>query len=81
MNVLRACGNCKFWQETREGAEEGQCRTEAPKMFAVPGKFGLQFMSTWPASKRNDWCAKFEPEYLGGPPLSGEGKIKLEGGH
>ena len=63
MNKNEICANCKFFKETPlEGKDQGLCRANPPKQHALGSQQGVQFVSTFPSIKKEDWCGRFEPE-------------------
>lgn len=56
------CKDCRHWWHTPLSNGQGQCRLNGPAMFPVNGPAGINFITTWPATKDDQGCSSYKPE-------------------
>ncbi len=54
-----ACGKCVYWNS--QDSAKGECRRHAPQTVVFKVDEKVQYESTFPTTKAEDWCGDFEP--------------------
>ena len=64
---METCESCKFYFPIDKQGNQGECRWEPPKLFALPGPRpvvgappSLVLQSLWPPVKSGAWCGQYE---------------------
>lgn len=56
-----ACGKYVYWHtEDSAKGEKGECRRHAPQTVVFQVDDEVQYESTFPMTKAEDWCGDFE---------------------
>ena len=60
---VEKCGTCRFWDDTRELADEGVCRRHAPQATVTPDddEHGFNLFPSWPLTLAAEWCGEYQP--------------------
>jgi len=53
-----ACGKCVYWHSSE--SSKGECRRHAPQTVVFKVDDEVQYESTFPKTKAEDWCGDFE---------------------
>lgn len=54
------CENCRFWEKWKSNSEDGNCRKKSPRVMLDGYEQGCSPTTTWPDTKRVDWCGEWE---------------------
>lgn len=54
----KTCTSCKYWNAT--DSSKGECRRHAPQTVVFKVDEDVQFESSFPVTKSDDWCGDFE---------------------
>ena len=64
---METCESCRFYFPIDKNGNQGECRWEPPKLFALPagaslagGRQMIELRALWPAVKSGAWCGKWE---------------------
>lgn len=67
MKKMETCESCRFYFPTDKQGNQGECRWEPPKLFALPGRPPIagarptiKLQSLFPPVRSGAWCGRYE---------------------
>ena len=58
------CKDCRFFDPSGLGSDDGQCRRFPPQVIVLPYPHAqFETKTRWPDVRSNHWCGEFKPRY------------------
>lgn len=64
---METCESCRFYFPIDKSGNQGECRWEPPKLFALPGRASvvggpptIELRALWPPVLSGAWCGRYE---------------------